>query len=568
MDMAMSAVSFSYSLGTYHDAVNSALGALSQNNIVARIWAKDYTVWKQSPDEIVNRLGWLDAPADILKKIQYIRSEIVPIINSGINDVVLLGMGGSSLAAEVFKDVFGSTADCPALRILDTTDPATIDAVTASLNPGKTLFIVSSKSGTTLEVNSLFQYFYNLLLKKSKTRARGLFLFLTDEGSPMTKLAGEVSSLPVFLNNPDIGGRYSALSLPGIVPAALIGVDVERLLQNAASAAQKEKNQKSTGKLDDTGTYLGAVLGTLAQMGRDKLTLIMPQHLASFGNWLEQLIAESTGKEGKGILPVTGEELSEPGAYGNDRVFVVFPNGVDDNSPKIAGLAAAGHPVITIKINDNYELGAQMFIWEMATAVAAHILKVNPFDQPGVEATKNHTRHIIAAYQEKKAMPQIKAALSTKQCDVYGTSNGATPAEALKNFLSGTAVNDYVCLQVYLSPSLEIDKALSHLRQIIMVKYGIAVTVGYGPRYLHSTGQLHKGDSGNGLFIQLTADDLIDIDIPDRIGADNSTLTFGTLKAAQAQGDWQALIDAGRRIIRFHFKTNPVDGLRNLMELL
>jgi glucose-6-phosphate isomerase len=235
----MEGTRLTFSLGKYEAAVKSCLNNLQQDRIVERIWEQDYTVWKPSPDNIINRLGWLNAPAETLKKIPDIRSEIVPIINSGINNVVLLGMGGSSLAAEVFKDVFGSTADCPTLRILDTTDPATIAAVTASLNPDKTLFIVSSKSGTTLEVNSLFQYFYNLLLKKSKTRARGLFLFITDEGSPMIKLAGEVSSLPVFLNNPDIGGRYSALSLPGILPAALIGVDVESLLQNAASAAQK-----------------------------------------------------------------------------------------------------------------------------------------------------------------------------------------------------------------------------------------------------------------------------------------------------------------------------------------
>jgi glucose-6-phosphate isomerase len=564
----MNPVRFSYSLGTYHDAVIIALSALSQNDIIARIWAKDYTVWKPAPDEIINRLGWLDTPADTLKKIQYIRSEIVPIINSGINEVVLLGMGGSSLAAEVFKDVFGSTADCPTLRIIDTTDPATIAAVTASLNPDKTLFIVSSKSGTTLEVNSLFQYFYNLLLKKSKTRVRGLFLFITDKGSPMAKLADEVSSLPAFLNNPDIGGRYSALSLPGIVPASLIGVDVEQLLQSAASAAQKEKNQKATSKLDDTGASLGAALGVLAQMGRDKLTLIMPESFASFGNWLEQLIAESTGKEGKGILPVTGEELNEPGAYGNDRAFVIFQNGAEDNSSKITSIIAAGHPVITVGIKDNYELGAQMFIWEMATAIAAHILKINPFDQPSVEATKNHTRRLIAAYREKKEMPQVKSTLTTEQCDIYGTITGKTPSDALKNFLSGAAVNDYVCLQVYLSQSAEIDEALTQLRQIIKVKYGIAATIGYGPRYLHSTGQLHKGDSGNGLFIQLTANDAIDVAIPDRIGEENSTLTFGALKAAQAAGDWQSLLDKGRRVIRFHFKTNPSASLKDIAKLL
>jgi hypothetical protein len=371
-----------------------------------------------------------------------------------------------------------------------------------------------------------------------------------------------------FLNNPAIGGRYSALSMPGIVPAAIIGVDVERLLQNAARAAQREKTKNTPGKLDDTGASLGATLGTLAQMGRDKLTLIMPPIFTSFGNWLEQLIAESTGKEGKGILPVTGEKLSEPGAYSNDRIFVFFQNGADDNSPKIKSLAAGGHPVIIIESNDIYELGAQMFIWEMATAVAANILKINPFDQPDVEAAKKYAHRMIAQYRKKKELPLSKPALTTKQCDVYGNINGSTIAETLKNFLKQARAFDYVCLQVYLSPSPEIDKALRKMRETIFAKCKLAVTIGYGPRYLHSTGQLHKGDSGNGLFIQLTADDLIDIFIPDSFGAENSTLTFGTLKAAQAEGDWQALIDARRRVIRFHFKTNPAAGLTNLATLL
>jgi hypothetical protein len=294
----------------------------------------------------------------------------------------------------------------------------------------------------------------------------------------------------------------------------------------------------------------------------------MPSRLASFGDWLEQLVAESTGKEGKGILPVLNEPPAEVCAYGNDRVFVIFQNDENDNDQKAAELLAAGHPVITIKLDDNYDLGGQMFLWEMATAVATHILKINPFDQPNVEAAKKHAHQMIAQYKQKKELPLGKVALSTKQCDVYGNINGKTPAEALKNFLSGAAVNDYVCLQVYLSPAAEIDKALIELRQIILVKYGLAVTVGYGPRYLHSTGQLHKGDSGNGLFIQLTADDLIDVDIPDQIGKAESSLSFGVLKALQAQGDWQALLDAHRRVIRFHWKTNSSVGIKKLADLL
>lgn len=564
----MNAVQFSYSLGTYHDAVISALVALCQNDIVARIWAKDYTVWKQAPDEIVSRLGWLDAPAEMLPQTQNILATLEPLIKDGIKDIVLLGMGGSSLAAEVFSKIFGNLPGYPSLHVLDTTDPALIARTSQNLNLEKTLFLVSSKSGSTLEVASLFQYFFTLVSKKMGSNAGSRFILITDQGSPMIKTAHDLSLRHTFLNNPAIGGRYSALSKPGIVPAAIIGVNVERLLQNAVSAAQREKTKNTSGKFDDTGVTLGAALGTLAQMGRDKLTLILPESFASLGIWLEQLIAESTGKEGKGILPITGEELSEPGAYSNDRVFAIFSNGAEDNSEKIASLAAAGHPVISIEINDICELGAQMFIWEMATAVAAHVLKINPFDQPDVEATKNHTRRIIAEYREKKVLPQSMPTLITDQCDVYGNINGSTSAEALKNFLGQAQAFDYVCLQVYLSPSPEVDEAMRKLRETIFLKYKLAVTIGYGPRYLHSTGQLHKGDSGNGLFIQFTAENLIDVDIPDSFGADNSTLTFGTLKAAQAEGDWQALTDARRRVIRFHFRPNTAEGLTNIAGLL
>ncbi|MEI6610775.1 MAG: glucose-6-phosphate isomerase [Deltaproteobacteria bacterium] len=564
----MNTVRFSYSLGTYHDAVISALEALSQKNIVARIWAKDYTVWKQAPDEIVNRLGWLDAPAEMLPQTQNILATLEPLIKDGIKDAVLLGMGGSSLAAEVFSKIFGSLPGYPRLHVLDTTDPTLIAKTSQMLELEKTIFLVSSKSGSTLEVASLFQYFFTLVSKKMGSNAGSRFILITDQGSPMIKTAHDLSLRHTFLNNPSIGGRYSALSKPGIVPAAIIGVNVERLLQNAVSVAQREKTKNVSGNLDATGVTLGGALGVLAQMGRDKLTLILPERFASFGIWLEQLIAESTGKEGKGILPITGEDLSEPNVYTSDRVFVIFSNEAADNSKKIASLTAAGHPVISIEISDIYELGAQMFIWEMATAVAAHVLKINPFDQPDVEATKNHTRRIIAEYREKKVLPLSKPTLTTDQCYVYGPGKGATIAEILKNFLGQARAFDYVCLQVYLSPSLEIDEALRKLRETIFVKYKLAVTIGYGPRYLHSTGQLHKGDSGNGLFIQLTAENLIDIDIPDNFGADNSTLTFGTLKAAQAEGDWQALTDARRRAIRFHFKTNPAAGLKNLVKLL
>jgi glucose-6-phosphate isomerase len=564
----MDNANISYSLGEYQSSIISALDSIHRNNIIARIWAKDYTVWKPAPDEITNRLGWLDAPAETLEKINYIRATLEPFTDGSINDVVLLGMGGSGLAAEVFNKIFGSEAGHAQLHIMDTTDPVLISQLTQRLDLEKTLFLVSSKSGTTLEITSLFHYFYNLTLEKMGSSARSHFIFITDKGSSLEELSKKLSIQHVFLSDSNIGGRYSALSIPGIVPAAIIGVDVEILLLTAIAAKQREKAENFSGELAATGAVLGAAFGILAQKGRNKITFIMPPQWAPLGNWLEQLIAESTGKEGKGILPVLDEPLADPRFYGRDRVFVFFQNEADNNSPKIAGLAAAEHPVITIRPTDRYDLGGQMFLWEMATAVAGHILGINPFDQPDVEATKAHTRRTIALFREHKELPSELPSLTTPDCIIYGGPQTPAFSDVLKIFLSEAAKDDYVCLQVYLSPTPKVDEALQSLREKIFAKHGLAVTIGYGPRYLHSTGQLHKGDSGNGLFIQLTADDLLDIEIPDRIGVADSTLTFGALKAAQAQGDWQALIDAGRRVIRFHWKANPTAGLKTLAELL
>jgi glucose-6-phosphate isomerase len=564
----MDNANISFSLGEYRNSIISALDAMRRDNIIARIWAKDYTVWKPAPDEIANRLGWLDAPAETLEKINYIRATLELFTKGSINDVVLLGMGGSSLAAEVFNKIFGSEAGYPQLHIMDTTDPVLIFQLTQHLDLGKTLFLVCSKSGTTLEITSLFHYFYNLTLGKMGSSASRHFIFITDKGSSLKELSKLLSLQHVFLSDSNIGGRYSALSMPGIVPAAIIGADVEILLLNAIAAAKREKAGNFSSELAATGSVLGATLGTLAQKGRNKLTFIMSPQWAPLGDWLEQLIAESTGKEGKGILPVLGEPLADPRVYGQDRVFVFFQNEADNNSPEIAALVQAGHPVISIKPNDRFDLGGQMFLWEMATAVAGHLLGINPFDQPDVEATKAHTRRMISLYREHKELPSELPSSTTQECVIYGGPPAAAFADALKTFLSETAQDDYVCLQVYLSPTPEVDEALRKLRETIFAKHGLAVTIGYGPRYLHSTGQLHKGDSGNGLFIQLTADDLLDIGIPDRIGVAGSTLTFGALKAAQAQGDWQALKDAGRRVIRFHWKANPAAGLKKLTGLL
>ncbi|MGA2956627.1 MAG: hypothetical protein ABSF48_13005, partial [Thermodesulfobacteriota bacterium] len=336
-------------------------------------WAKDYTVWKPAPDEIANRLGWLDAPAETLEKINYIRSTLELFTSGSINDVVLLGMGGSSLAAEVFNKIFGREAGYPQLHIMDTTDPVSISRLTQHLDLEKTLFLVCSKSGTTLEIISLFHYFYNLSLEKMGSSASRHFIFITDKGSSLKELSKILSLQHVFISDSNIGGRYSALSLPGIVPAAIIGVDVEMLLLNAIAAVQREKAENLSGELAATGAVLGATLGTLAQKGRNKLTFIMSPQWAPLGDWLEQLIAESTGKEGRGILPVLDEPLADPRFYGNDRVFIFFQNAAVDNSSEIDGLAKAGHPVIAVRLDDRYDLGSQMFLWEMATVIAGHL---------------------------------------------------------------------------------------------------------------------------------------------------------------------------------------------------
>jgi glucose-6-phosphate isomerase len=553
----MKAAGFSYSLGAYHDAVITTLGALSQSNILTRIRAKDYTVWKPAPDEIVNRLGWLDAPQQTRKGLNSLRSTIDLLI-SGMRDAVLLGMGGSTLAAEVFSKIFGGRKSYPRLHILDTTDPATIASVTKNLKLEKTLFLVSSKSGTTLETISLFKYFYNLSQNKLGNKVGNHFLIITDAGTPLVETAAKLSLRNVFLNDSDIGGRYSALTLPGIIPTLIIGADAEKLLQKAEAASQKEF---LSGKLDDTGCALGAVIGTLAGKGRDKLTFIFPPLWKPFGVWLEQLIAESTGKEGGGIIPVLDEPLAAPDRYLQDRVFIFFTDGNHKRTKKISAFTAAGHPVIAIELQDAYDVGSQMFIWEMATAVAGHVLGINPFDQPDVETTKVHTRRLMAFLNEGKKLPAENASASTAGYSLYGGSRNSSAESAINDFLQGVDAN-YISLQIYLSPTKEVQKELQNLRAAIFSRFRLPVTFGYGPRYLHSTGQLHKGGAGGGVFIQITGDDSPDIEIPEHFGITGSVLSFGTLKALQAAADRQALMELGRKVIRIHLHKNIAADLK------
>ena len=529
-------------LGLYQPAVDQARQQMRDEQIMGRIWAHDHTVWKLEPAEITNRLGWLHSAEVMSEQIGRLESLVQQVTADGYTHVLLLGMGGSSLAPQVFSQVFGNGQ--LQLAVLDSTDPGAVLFYQEKLDPAKTLFIVATKSGGTTETLSFFKFFYNRTAEVvGADRAGEHFIAITDPGSKLEKLAQTGRFRAVLLNNPNIGGRYSALSYFGLAPAALVGVDLETLLHRAQTAAGND------------GGRLGAIMGELARAGRDKITFIISSPIAPFGNWVEQLIAESTGKEGKGILPVVGEPVGRPGLYGDDRLFVYLGlEGDSTHDAAVQALEDAGHPVVRLRLKDRYDLGGQFFLWEMATAVACHRLGINPFDQPNVEAAKVLARQMVAEYTATGALP---------------TGESTRPAAGvLSAFLAQARPGDYVVLQAFVQPCKETGAALLALRTQVRQRTRLATTTGYGPRFLHSTGQLHKGDAGNGLFIQFTAQCPRDAAIPDKAGAPDSSITFGVLKMAQALGDYQALLGAGRRVLRFHLGDDVVGGLKRLTEAL
>ena len=547
------------SLGSYGDAVADALETLRGRRLASRIREADHTVWGPEREEISNRLGWLESP-DVMSRARRGISEFAESARSeGYTDALLLGMGGSSLAPEVFRDVFGVANGYLDLSVLDSTDPGAVVERARSLDLSRTLFIVSTKSGGTVETFSLFKYFYNLVAEEvGRERAGERFVAITDPGSGLEETAKRYGFRETFLNDPNIGGRYSALSYFGLVPAALIGVDLSRILDGAA---QMERDCIREDPSENPGVWLGAVLGELAKTGRDKLTLFADSTFEPLGVWVEQLIAESTGKDGKGILPVEGKPPGDTSVYGDDRLFVYTGASASDLMEE---LARAGHPVVRLEVRNPYELGAEMFRWMLATAVAGHLLGINPFDQPNVESAKVLAREMVAEYQQKGELPQPEPTLRDGGITVYGSGEAASAEEALEDFLSGTRSGDYVALQAYVNPTRHTSDALQELRLRVRDRLGVATTAGYGPRFLHSTGQLHKGDGGGGLFVQITTDPPEDAPIPDEAGDEQSSLTFGALIAAQALGDRQALMDAGRRVIRFHLGGDVAGGLRRL----
>lgn len=567
--------SYAAEIGPYGKAVEAALSGLRDEKVIERIWAHDHTVWKEAPDEITNRLGWLHSPENMAGAVGEIHDLVEAVRSAGYTDALLLGMGGSSLAPEVFRKTFGVADGFLDLAVLDSTDPGAVLARRRKIDPARTLFVVSTKSGGTVETFSFMKYFYNETLSIVGPDAVGAhFVAITDPGSGLETTARQLGFRKIFLNDPDIGGRYSALSYFGLVPAALIGIHIDRVIDRAGAMAGNGGPGNCPVAGDNTAARLGAVLGEMALAGRDKVSLVTSPKIKYFGAWVEQLIAESTGKEGRGILPVDGETLGNPEVYGPDRIFVHLRLDGDTSADgPVETLHAAGHPVVRLRLRDLYDLSGEFFRWEMATVIAGRRLGINPFDQPNVESAKVLAKQMVAAYDKEGRLPALKPDFSAGGIRVYAGSGADSLEAALREFLSRAAAGDregaersYVAIQAYITPGPEVDGALARLRERIRTDFRLAVTVGYGPRFLHSTGQLHKGDAGNGLFIQITGDTAEDVPIPDGPGETRSSISFGVLKDAQALGDRQALIDAGRSVIRFHVTGPMVPGIDRLTQ--
>jgi transaldolase/glucose-6-phosphate isomerase len=566
----------SASLGEFQGIVDSSLKALGASRILRRIWAHDFSVWGADPTEVSNRLDWLHAPdimLDNLARFDGIRRDVRA---AGYTRAVLLGMGGSSLASKVFGAVFGKHRpggkDEPdrgamELTVIDDIDPETILSVRDSLDLETTLFIVSSKSGGTIETLSLLKYFYGQALEKlGPKRAAEHFIVISDPESELASIADRYGFRSKILNDPNIGGRYSALSFDGLIPAALIGADLLTLLENASHAAAA--SESAIAPRYDPGAWLGVILGELAKRGKDKVTFAISPGISIFGDWLEQLIAESTGKDGKGILPVLSEHIGEPESYGKDRLFVRILLDGDELPPEdeknLHRLEKAGNPVVTMRLSSTYELGRQMFIWEMAIAVAGHIIGINPFDQPNVESSKVSARSMISQYESTRKLPLPEPRLVSGEITVYGDGIGEDPGALLVDFLKQVRDGSYIAIQAFVSPSGATDRKLHELREALRRRFKAATTIGYGPRFLHSTGQLHKGDAGLGLFIQFIGADVHDVTIPDELGSPESSVSFGVLMRAQAFGDRQALIERRRKVITFDLKGDVPRALGRL----
>jgi transaldolase/glucose-6-phosphate isomerase len=556
-------------LGKYENDVKAAIDEIGSKKVVERFWKKDAAIWSGDAEDqkiINNALGWLTVTDLMLSRIKELKAFAEEIHGAGFKHAVVLGMGGSSLCPEVLRRSFGKQLDYPELLVLDSTVPAAVQQIDKQIDPKKTLFIVASKSGSTTEPQMFYRYYFDKVKQLLGDKAGANFVAVTD---PNTQLEGEAKRdnfRKIFTNMADIGGRYSALSYFGMVPFAVMGGDVESLLRRAKAAMDICTNTDVT---NNAGAKIGAALGALARKGRDKVTFITPAPIDSLGLWIEQLIAESTGKHGKGIVPIAGEPLGDTSVYGNDRVFVYIgiagTNGANYES-HLQALEQAGHPVLHHVLNSPLDLGEEFFLWEFATPIAGALIDINPFDQPNVQESKDNTKRILKEYEQTGKIPSLGSLASgggltvlTDENNQKALAGATTPEAAITAQLARVKQGDYFAITQYIVETPEIEALIQQIRVGVRDKARVATTTGYGPRFLHSTGQLHKGGPDSGVFLQLISNDAQDVPLP------GEKFTFGILKQAQALGDFESLSKRGRRAIRVDLGNDIVGGLKKIL---
>jgi transaldolase / glucose-6-phosphate isomerase len=546
-------------------ALAASLEDWKKNNKVARLWQQDASLWSNADES--KWLGWLTITNEQLANLDTLKQLAGEVKKAKFKHVLLLGMGGSSLCPEVLRMTFGKIAGFPELHVLDSTDPVQIKAVEKKVDLKKTLCIVSSKSGSTLEPNIFKQYFFERVGKAVGDKVAGSrFIAVTDPGSKMQQVAEDDKFWKIFAGDPTIGGRYSALSNFGMVPAAAMGMDLGKFLRTTQEMV-KACGASSTAD-SNPGVLLGNILGVAANHGRDKITIITSPGISDLGAWLEQLIAESTGKIGKGIIPVDREKLAKPSVYGSDRIFAYLrlankPNKAQDAA--VAAIEKAGHPVVRITLPNVYALGQEFFRWEIATAVAGSIIGINAFNQPDVEASKIETKKLTSQYEATGSLPPESPFFIGKDAKLFADdknsaalSGGKSLDEIVKTHLSRIGAGDYFAVLGYIPMNAQNEKALQTIRVSVRDAKKVATCLGFGPRFLHSTGQAYKGGPNSGVFLQITCDDASDLAVP------GQKYTFGVVKAAQARGDFAVLAERGRRALRVHLGKNLKSGLNAL----
>ncbi len=566
----MSSGNTKYSLPADLDkAVKQAASEWDGAKKTDRLWQKDATVWTGKDES--KWLGWLDIVDQQLSNVSKFKALNAEIRDDAFQHFLLLGMGGSSLAPEVFSQTFGHQPGSPELLVLDSTDPVQIKSFRDKIDPARTLFCVSSKSGTTLEPNIYMQYFFEETKKVVGERAGNHFIAVTDPGSKLEGVAAKLGFRRLYHGLSSIGGRYSALSDFGLVPHAAAGFDTEKLLQRTKIMVEACKNAESA---DNPGVHLGLVLGSAAaHFKRDKVTLICSKSIHDLGAWLEQLLAESTGKQGHGLIPVDREPFGSPDEYGKDRVFAYIKFSGDNQSDveqHVASLEQSGQPVIRIVVDELSDIGQVMFQWEIATAVAGSVIGINPFDQPDVEASKIATRQLTDEYEKTGSLPPETPILVQDGIKLFTdktnaeelTKNANTLGGIIRQQMDRLSPGDYFGLLAYIPMFPEYEQKLEQIRKYVLESKHVATVLGFGPRFLHSTGQAYKGGPNSGVFLQITCDEANDLPVPEQ------TYTFGTVKAAQARGDFQVLADRHRRALRVHLGPDVAKGLHRLRDLV